>query len=564
VADQPSSTCAVSLPRFHGLDSLRAVAMLLGVVLHAILYGGGTTGMFGGSAGADIRLAHWIHSFRMPLFFMISGFFSHQMFVKHGVGTYLTRRWWRLGVPMLLYLGAVAGVEQLIGHGADVGPPHRFGPGLLLPSRIVAEADRDGNRLISRDELLALAEASFDRLDPGRAGRVNRAQFAERLGVGDPATLRFALGGGARPGGGAAGRLDALLGPLLAPGLFAAADENRDGWLTREEWRTSVARWYGAWDPEPSGGLTEEAIREGLNAVAAAGRGASGGGGMPLGAPSPIADRLFGRLAPQFMLGPMWFLWYLVVFATVGPAVAGIVDRLRPGRWPWRAGVAPALLVLLSLPGRMQSADLAGWTLGTQAALGTFPDALLGYQTDWPFYFTYFLAGWWLFRVRSELSAVARGWLAMLATGVLTYGAGVVVAETYAAHAAGPTDGVLRLAGHALFAASTAFTSFGLVGVFQRFGDRPVPVTRYLADVAFWVYLVNQPLLVRAVLPGLRPHDLPWWLQTFVALVMVTSIAALTFELFVRRTPLTALFGPSRPRQAFPESVSGAPAYTPI
>jgi len=206
----------------------------------------------------------------------------------------------------------------------------------------------------------------------------------------------------------------------------------------------------------------------------------------------------------------------------------------------------------------MQSADLSGWTLGAQAALGTFPDALLGYQVDWPFYFTYFLAGWWLFRTRSELHAVARGWLPMLVTGVLAYGAGVVVAETYVAHAAGPRYGLLRLAGHALFATSTAFTSFGLVGVFQRFGDRPLPASRYLADVAFWVYLLHQPLLVRVILPRLRPYDLPWWLQTLAALVTVTSIAAVTFELFVRRTRLAVLFGPSRPRPAFPERLSGS------
>src|SRR5215831_1828660 len=254
MADQPSSTGGVSPHRFHGLDSVRAAAMLLGVVLHAILYGGGTTGMFGGSPGADIRLAHWIHSFRMPLFFMMAGFFSHLMLVKHGRATYLARRWWRLGVPMLLYVFAVAGLSLVIGHAADVGQVRGFGPGMMLPSRVGAETDEGRNRRISGDELVALAEVWFDRLDPGRAGKVSPAQFAERLGAGD----RLGLGGGGRPGGTPAGRLGAVLSPLFAPGLFAAADLNHDGSLAREEWRASFARWSRDWSPGSSGGLTEE------------------------------------------------------------------------------------------------------------------------------------------------------------------------------------------------------------------------------------------------------------------------------------------------------------------
>src|SRR5262249_56448834 len=158
---------------------VRAAAMLLGVVLHAILYGGGTTGMFGGSPGADIRLAHWIHSFRMPLFFMMAGFFSHLMLVKHGRATYLARRWWRLGGPVLLYLFAVAGLALVIGHAADVGRVRGFGPGMMLPSLIVAETDEGRSRRISRDELVALAEVWFERLEPGQGGKVDPAQVAD-------------------------------------------------------------------------------------------------------------------------------------------------------------------------------------------------------------------------------------------------------------------------------------------------------------------------------------------------------------------------------------------------
>ena len=58
--------------RFFALDCVRATAMMLGVLYHAILFGGGMMMMGpGGSATFSNRLMDWIHSFRMPLFFLI-------------------------------------------------------------------------------------------------------------------------------------------------------------------------------------------------------------------------------------------------------------------------------------------------------------------------------------------------------------------------------------------------------------------------------------------------------------------------------------------------------------
>ena len=71
--------------RRHDLDALRAAAMLLGLVLHASL------------AYVNIKfwpvldvyshpifdgLLHFIHGFRMPLFFVLSGFFAAMTFRK--------------------------------------------------------------------------------------------------------------------------------------------------------------------------------------------------------------------------------------------------------------------------------------------------------------------------------------------------------------------------------------------------------------------------------------------------------------------------------------------------
>src|ERR1700756_1327205 len=75
--------------RYHALDRVRAVAMLLGVVYHTILVrmfvGGFPPGPPGASSPDLSRwLSDWLHSFRMPLFFLISGFFGRMMLEKYG------------------------------------------------------------------------------------------------------------------------------------------------------------------------------------------------------------------------------------------------------------------------------------------------------------------------------------------------------------------------------------------------------------------------------------------------------------------------------------------------
>jgi glucan biosynthesis protein C len=66
-----------SMTRSHSLDGLRALVMLLGVAWHAVQ---------GPGSGAVSTFMDWLHSFRMPLFMLISGFFGHMMLAKYGLG----------------------------------------------------------------------------------------------------------------------------------------------------------------------------------------------------------------------------------------------------------------------------------------------------------------------------------------------------------------------------------------------------------------------------------------------------------------------------------------------
>jgi len=80
-------------PRYHALDGVRAFAMLLGVFLHAslpyihVLF---PWAVVDGSRSVSLTLVIYaIHSFRMPAFFLIAGFFARLVFHRAGPGPFL-------------------------------------------------------------------------------------------------------------------------------------------------------------------------------------------------------------------------------------------------------------------------------------------------------------------------------------------------------------------------------------------------------------------------------------------------------------------------------------------
>lgn len=93
--------------RFHALDNLRAVIMWLGVVLHVAVnhlqgesrlpWRDSATTMW-----ADI-IVIWIHVYRMPLFFILAGFFAAMLVSKYGFKYMLKNRFKRIALPFIVF-----------------------------------------------------------------------------------------------------------------------------------------------------------------------------------------------------------------------------------------------------------------------------------------------------------------------------------------------------------------------------------------------------------------------------------------------------------------------------
>ncbi len=95
--------------RYHYMDNMRALAMLLGIFFHAALaYSPMMKNLWPAAdpmSSSVLDVVAWFtHTFRMPLFFIIAGFFAIMLIEKRGVKGFVKNRLLRIGIPFLLFL----------------------------------------------------------------------------------------------------------------------------------------------------------------------------------------------------------------------------------------------------------------------------------------------------------------------------------------------------------------------------------------------------------------------------------------------------------------------------
>ena len=97
--------------RFHSLDFLRALALVMGVLIHVLML------FLEPADGSEPRLGAsvifiWIHTWRMPLFMLLAGFFTAFSLAKRDVGNYALNRLIRLGAPILLLWSVIPAIDE--------------------------------------------------------------------------------------------------------------------------------------------------------------------------------------------------------------------------------------------------------------------------------------------------------------------------------------------------------------------------------------------------------------------------------------------------------------------
>ncbi|MGE3105686.1 MAG: acyltransferase family protein [Lysobacterales bacterium] len=98
--------------RLHYMDNLRALAMFGGLLFHAALAYSPLTHPYIPTAdraqSVAVDLCIWfLHLLRMPLFFLVAGFFAAMLVAQRGLGGLLRNRFRRIALPLVIFLPMV-------------------------------------------------------------------------------------------------------------------------------------------------------------------------------------------------------------------------------------------------------------------------------------------------------------------------------------------------------------------------------------------------------------------------------------------------------------------------
>ncbi|MHC5002836.1 MAG: acyltransferase family protein [Planctomycetota bacterium] len=563
-------------PRRHDLDALRAFAMLLGIGLHAALSFMDVSWVVQDRARTpELGLVvSAIHGFRMPLFFLLSGFFTAMLWRRRGIGGLLRHRAQRIALP--LGLGCVTIVPLMwvvviwagsgnatYGTGADTGDTGRdiwtaaaYGNLEALRAHIDRGAAIDAEEPIYGHSPLAWAvigdqpEAVDELLGAGadpsaryrdRNTALHTAAFFGRVA----ATERLVAAGAeinARNAGGETpvdvmrhgqGTTEFIAGLLKVPVDFAAVAAGR------ERIRPML---------EQRGGLEGRALPRAVEGAVRPGQDERGAFERVL---LPVLKGVLQALMLFPFFHHLWFLWFLC-WLVAGFALIVLVLRALP-RIPFPpALVATPLCLLWLVPLTMltqsfmnQRGTVPGFGPDTSAGLVPMPHVLAHYAIFFGF-------GALLYARAGPARRLGRGWWIQLPLALLLLPAALALSlQLPWSRELVADDGTRRLLamlGEVLYA---WLMIFGLMGLFETILGRERRGVRYASDSSYWLYLVHLPLIIvgQALL---READLPALVKLAVLVAVTTMALLMSYQLLVRYSWIGRMLNGPRTRSGRP------------
>jgi hypothetical protein len=520
--------------RRYDLDALRAVAMLLGIVLHAALsffpsFWVVTDSRQNPAFGTMVSA---IHGFRMPLFFVMSGFFSAMLIHRRGRGALVKHRFCRVFLPLLLGMVTVVPAIHLVSGIAisSAQSMHNSSSPTEKKSDIWAAADAGDLESIERH----LANgATVDGLDAER--HLTPLFCAALAGHSEAVDLLIQRGADVNTvstDGSTPLHASAFLGyektvsTLVEHGAKVnEANKRGETPLDNATVDEGTTRYFASLLQlkvnEDELGHHKTVIAEYLKQRGAmAGRKAS------------VADLLM-----QFpVFNHLWFLWFLWWLVLGLAAVSVLADRLPAIRLPDWLVLSPArylwLIPLTMIPQSFMGADGDYTLFGPDTSTGLLPiPHVLAY------YAIYFGFGVLYFGLDDRSARVGKRWWVPLTIGLLVvFPLALALSEGWSGLPRVWMEPLpRRVLSVGLQAAYPWLMTFGLMGLFRRVCPVENTTIRYLSDSAYWLYLAHLPLVIAAQ-HVVRDWPLPALAKFLLIVAVITSFLLWTYQALVRYT----------------------------
>ena len=517
-------------PRRTDLDALRGFAMLLGIALHASLSFFESPWPVHDTRRSDLMplLVVAVHGFRMPLFFLLSGYFTMLVFSRRGLASLLDQRFKRIFLPLVIAVATIVPLDAALRGFAERSiPPEpvvadiRSGDEAAVRRRLatpgavtskdafwgrtpLAWASLDGTPAI----ISAMIEAGADVNESDRS-RSTILHFVAYFGR--DAAGRLLVEAGADPGApNDVGRPPAAIMSLSAEEAAAFArlcglraisvDEVLRG---RERLRDLL--------PEGTDGAGTISGRLDHAAL----------GWSRLVSSDWLRLRFGSRtlhLIQSNVFDHLWFLWFLCWFVVIF-AVLAATGLLPSGRQRWW------LVAASCLPQVVMGMSVAG-SYGPDTSFGFLPKPHV-----LAFYACFFFFGVATFAQEGMATRLGRHWKLLLPASVVLLVAGLVTMND-------------RLLATVLQPAYAWTMSLAMIGLFCHLFPHPRPAVTWLADASYWMYLIHVPLVLAAQLL-VRQWPLPAGVKFLIILAGVTAILLVSYRWCVRYTAIgTLLNGP--------------------
>ena len=516
-----------SIARRHDLDALRAVAMLMGIVLHGAMSFIPGVGAFWGVQDSQSHeafgvLLSAIHGFRMPLFFLVSGFFTAMLWRKRGLEALLFHRFKRIFLPMLIALLTII-------------------PATWIMSLLVkAGVANDRSAHVANDYSAGISAAKkVDIVTAATLGDVESVKLQIQEGA-DVATMG--------PDGSTALHGSIFFGHVEVTEMLL--DAGADPTAVNNNGDRACDGIHAPWGVTKfiadmlSITVEQEQVEQGREQIAKLFKER----GIELGEGPSDQDKLIGlvKLLLFFPLfGHLWFLWFLcwlvggfALCVAVGKSmgVRGLPTWMTLSVWRY-AWLIPITAIPQFFMGQ------AGNSFGPDTSIGLFPiPTVLGY------YAIFFAFGAFYYEADDQSGRVGRWWWIALPVALFA-----LFPLGLAASSVGETPNrVVFVLCQVLYA---WVATFGMMGLFRSLLSRESKTMRYVSDSSYWLYLAHIPLII-LVQYLVYDWSMPAIVKFAIVCIVTSGLLLISYQLFVRYTPIgTLLNGPRRRMPKVEEAV---------